>query len=56
MKRSRIWRYAVALAGLAILLPTTGCTLDAATAETLMSTILPLVLQAVLSAATGGVA
>jgi hypothetical protein len=51
MKLRRLYRYGLAFAGIGILLPTSGCALDAATAQSLMSTVLPLLLQALVGAA-----
>ena len=51
MKLRRLSRYALVLAGISILLPTSGCALDAGLVSTLVNTVLPLVVEAVLAAA-----
>lgn len=49
MRRVRWWRYAGMLAGSGVLLQVAGCNLDQATIGTLLSTIAPMVIQALLS-------
>lgn len=53
MRRMRWWRYVGMLAGSGVLLQTAGCNLDQATMNSLVTAIVQVVVQALLSSMGG---